>query len=75
MEYEYETDGAVAERLEVIAKSFYILNKNLEHIADTLEDFTDMLEDKLGGFDENNLNVTLYTDRPIMVANQNEEEK
>lgn len=75
MEYEYETDGAVAERLEVIAKSFYILNKNLERIADTLEDFTDMLEDKLGGFDENNLNVTLYTDRPIMVANQNEEEK
>lgn len=75
MEYEYETDGAVAERLEVMAKSFYILNKNLERIADTLEDFTDMLEDKLGGFDENNLNVTLYTDRPIMVANQNEEEK
>lgn len=75
MEYEYEADGAVAERLEVIAKSFYILNKNLERIADTLEDFTDMLEDKLGGFDENNLNVTLYTDRPIMVANQNEEEK
>lgn len=75
MEYEYETDGAVAERLEVMAKSFYILNKNLERIADTLEDFTDMLEDKLGGFDENNLNVTLYTDRPIMVTNQNEEEK
>lgn len=75
MEYEYETDGAVAERLEVIAKSFYILNKNLERIADTLEDFTGMLEDKLGGFDENNLNVTLYTDRPIMVTNQNEEEK
>lgn len=68
MEYEYETDGAIAERLEAIAKSFYILNKSIERL-------TDMLEDKLGGFDENNLNVTLYTDKPIMVTNQNKEEK
>ena len=68
MEYEYETDEAITERLEVIAKSFYILNKNIERL-------TDMLEDKLGGFDENNLNVTLYTDKPIMVTNQSKEEK
>ena len=63
MEYEYERDGdgAIAERLEVIATNLYILNKKIE-------EFKDVVEIKLGGFDEDNLNVTLYTDRPIQVS-------
>ena len=63
MQYDWETDGATSERLEAIAKSVYVLNKNIERL-------TNMLEEKLGGISEDNLNVTLFTDNPIKVINE-----
>lgn len=63
MQYEWDTDDATSERLEAIAKSFYVLNKNIERL-------TNMLEEKLGGIGEDNLNVTLFTDDPIKVINE-----
>ena len=63
MQYDWDADDATSERLEAIAKSFYVLNKNIERL-------TNMLEEKLGGIGEDNLNVTLFTDDPIKVINE-----
>lgn len=54
--------------LAAIAEELYKLNENIKF-------FSNMLERKLGGMDEDNLNVTLYTDRPIMVTNKESEEE
>ena len=53
-------------QLSAIAEELRELNKNLK-------DFSDMLENKMGGFGYDNFNVTLYTDQPIKVSNVDEE--
>lgn len=47
--------------LSGITEELHKLNENISYL-------THMLEGKLGGLDEDNLNVTLYTDRPIQVS-------
>lgn len=54
--------------LAAIAEELHKLNENIKSLSN-------MLERKFGGMDENNLNVTLYTDQPIMITNKESEEK
>lgn len=54
--------------LAAIAEELHKLNENIKSLSD-------MLERKFGGMDEDNLNVTLYTDQPIMITNKESEEK
>ena len=47
--------------LSGITEELHKLNENISYL-------TDMLERKFGGYDYDNFNVTLYTDKPIQVS-------
>ncbi len=47
--------------LSGITEELHKLNENISYL-------TDMLEHKFGGDSYDNLNVTLYTDKPIQVS-------
>lgn len=54
--------------LSGITEELHKLNENISYL-------TDMLEHKFGGYDYDNLNVTLYTDKPIQVTKVEEAEQ
>ena len=51
----------------------YTVADQLQKLNENIVYLTDMLERKLGGGSEDNLNVTLYTDKPIRVINDKED--
>ena len=60
----------IFESLETIGS---ILDKRLTEICERIKSLEDAYVQKNGGWDEDSLNVTLYTDKPIRVINEKEE--
>lgn len=44
--------------------------RSIGELTNKVDELTDMLREKLGGWDTDNLNVTLYTDNPIMTTDK-----
>lgn len=56
--------------LWVIAERLGELTNKVDELTNKVDELTDMLRGKLGGWDMDNLNVTLYTDKPITTTNE-----
>lgn len=50
--------------------ALWTVAERIKELTDKVNELTDMLREKLGGWDTDNLNVTLYTDNPIMTTNE-----
>lgn len=60
----------IFQSLETIAS---ILDRQLNTISERIKSLEDAYVQKNGGWGEDSLNVTLYTDQPIRVINEKEE--
>lgn len=50
--------------------ALWTVAERIKELTDKVAELTDMLREKLGGWDTDNLNVTLYTDNPIMTTDK-----
>lgn len=50
--------------------ALWAIAERIKELTDKVDGLTDMLRGKLGGWDMDNLNVTLYTDNPIMTTDK-----
>lgn len=50
--------------------ALWTVAERIKELTDKVAELTDMLRGKLGGWDTDNLNVTLYTDNPIMTTDK-----
>lgn len=50
--------------------ALWTIAERIKELTDKVDGLTDMLREKLGGWDTDNLNVTLYTDNPIMTTDK-----
>lgn len=53
--------------------ALWSISEQLHKINESIIDLEKTINSKLGGFDQDNLNVTLFTDSPIEVVNKKEE--
>lgn len=54
-----------ADMIASVVSELHELNENIKSLERTIYN-------KLGGLDEDNLNVTLFTDKPIMITDKEE---
>lgn len=50
--------------------ALWAIAEQIGGLTNKVNELTDMLREKLGGWDTDNLNVTLYTDNPIMTTDK-----
>ena len=50
--------------------ALWAIAERIKELTDKVDELTDMLRGKMGGWDMDNLNVTLYTDKPIATTNE-----